>query len=273
MSSQSGATKVVILARGLGTRMKKADPKASIDSSQSAAADAGVKGMIPVGRPFLDFLLSALADAGFRQVCLVIGPEHTHVRDHYGSRNRPQRIDLAFAIQQEPLGTADAVLAAESFADGEAFAVTNSDNYYPIAALEQLRLAPAPAIVAFDRDTLISSGNVEPERAGRFGALDIDEEGRLLRILARPDAAMTARGGQVYASMNCWLFTSEIFDACRAVPMSARGERELPQAVQIAIDRGAHFHAVRVAAPVLDLSSRADIAGVASRLSGVKVAL
>jgi len=55
--------KAVILARGLGTRMRKADSAARLDPTQAAAADTGIKAMIPVGRPFLDYVLSALADA------------------------------------------------------------------------------------------------------------------------------------------------------------------------------------------------------------------
>src|SRR2546422_8404795 len=62
----SPATKAVILARGLGTRMRRSDPTAVLDARQAAVAETGVKAMIPVGRPFLDYSLSALADAGYR---------------------------------------------------------------------------------------------------------------------------------------------------------------------------------------------------------------
>ncbi|MGI8619426.1 MAG: nucleotidyltransferase family protein, partial [Gemmatimonadaceae bacterium] len=54
-------TKAVVLARGLGTRMRAADSTADLDADASAIADSGVKAMIPVGRPFLDYVLSALA--------------------------------------------------------------------------------------------------------------------------------------------------------------------------------------------------------------------
>ena len=50
-------TKAVILARGLGSRMRKADDDAPLDAAQAAAADSGVKGMIPIGRPFMDFVV------------------------------------------------------------------------------------------------------------------------------------------------------------------------------------------------------------------------
>ena len=68
--------KAVILARGLGTRMRQADAGAALDSGQAQVADRGIKAMIPVGRPFLDFVLSGLADAGFEEIGLVIGAEH-----------------------------------------------------------------------------------------------------------------------------------------------------------------------------------------------------
>src|SRR5687768_14118405 len=99
-----GATmKAVVLARGLGTRMRKADANASIDERQAAVADQGIKAMIPIGRPFLDFVLSALADAGITDVCLVIGPEHGAVREHYERRGVLDRVHVSFAIQRRPL--------------------------------------------------------------------------------------------------------------------------------------------------------------------------
>ena len=57
----TATTKAVILARGVGSRMRRLDPTITIDTDQAASADAGIKGMIPFGRPFLDFVISALA--------------------------------------------------------------------------------------------------------------------------------------------------------------------------------------------------------------------
>ena len=259
----------VILARGLGTRMRKADNGAILASGQAAAADAGIKAMIPIKRPFLDYVMSELADAGFTRVCLVIGPEHDAVRQYY-SAVETSRVDIEIAIQEKPLGTADAVLAAEEFAGDEPFGVFNSDNYYPVTALRALRATEAPAMIAFSRRGLINGGNFPVERVERFGALDIDEEGFLRRIVRET----TAEDEVIYASMNCWLFTKEIFEACRRVPVSPRGELELPKAVELAIrQQGMCLRAVKVDEPVLDMSSRGDIASVAARLENVEVKL
>ena len=70
--------------------------------------------------------------------------------------------------------------------------------------------------------------------------------------------------------MNCWRFDARIFDACRDVPRSARGEFELPEAVGLAARRGVRFKALSAVGPVLDLSRRADTADVERRLAGVR---
>src|ERR1035438_10009377 len=92
MSVSRSISKCVILARGLGTRMKSGEAGTSLNTEQSSMASSGPKAMIPVGRPFLDYVLSALANAGFRQACLVIGPEHNLVREYYTSA-RTNRIE------------------------------------------------------------------------------------------------------------------------------------------------------------------------------------
>jgi len=53
----------VILARGLGTRMRRTDAASALAEEQARVADTGLKAMIPIGRPFLDYVLSGPADA------------------------------------------------------------------------------------------------------------------------------------------------------------------------------------------------------------------
>lgn len=259
----------MVLARGLGTRMRASDGVATLDPEQERVADAGLKAMIPVGRPFLDYVLSALVDAGFREVCLVIGPEHSAVRDRYGRGGTRARV--SFAIQEAPLGTANALLAAELFTGGESFVVLNSDNYYPVAVLAELKELGEPGLPAFGRAALLSDGAIAPERIAGYALLDIAPNGDLRRIVEKPDAeTLAAFGDNAYVSMNCWHFTAEIFRACRTVAPSARGELELPLAVQHAIDAyGARFRTFPVHTGVLDLSRRGDVAGVTERLRGI----
>lgn len=266
--------KAIILARGLGKRMRSSDSSAHLDAEQRRAADAGTKAMIPIGRPFLDFVLSALADAGLSQVCLVVGPEHRQIRDYYGSI-APKRIEISFAIQDHPIGTANALLAANAFIADESFLVLNSDNYYPLEVFRTLRSLGEPGLPAFEQSSLVRKGNISSERIRSYALLQIDKQGYLQRILEKPgEIPASTETGPALISMNCWRFAPEILHACREVPRSARGEFELPEAVQFGIDSlGLRFKAIPFRAGVLDLSYRGDIAEIARRLAGVHVEL
>jgi glucose-1-phosphate thymidylyltransferase len=261
--------RAVILARGLGKRMRVDDASAQLPPDQATAADAGIKAMIPVGRPFLDYVLSALADAGIRSICLVVGPEHTSVRDYYRSLD-PRRIHIAFAIQTKALGTANALLAARSFVGREPFLVLNSDNYYPVEVFRRLCELGEPGLAAFERESLIRDGNIPRERIRDYALLRIDRAGYLEGIVEKPALVPDARR-EVFVSMNCWRFDDAIFHACEQVPQSARGEFELPQAVQLGITSfGLRFKAVPFGTGVLDLSYRADIPAIAQRLANTR---
>jgi glucose-1-phosphate thymidylyltransferase len=79
-----------------------------------------------------------------------------------------------------------------------------------------------------------------------------------------------AAGEQALVSMNVWRFDHRIFPACHDVPMSARGEFELPEAVGLAITTGMPFRAVRAQGAVLDLSRQVDVPLVSARLAGLE---
>jgi len=261
-------TKAVIMARGLGTRMRRPDASAALNSEQSAAAGTGIKAMIPIGRPFLDYVLSGLADAGFSDVCLVIGPEHHVIRDYYAIQSPPNRVRIHFAVQQQPLGTADAVFAAREFAGNELFLAINSDNYYPVEVLRAMRELGSAGVALFERDRLVADSNIPEDRVLKFALAKIGKDGCLDRVLEKPsEEAVRALDKPIYVSMNCWVFSPVVFRACQAIQPSARGELELTDAVQCAIDQlGERLRALTFQSPVLDMSSRSDIAAIAAKL-------
>jgi dTDP-glucose pyrophosphorylase len=267
--------KAAILARGLGTRMRRADDSAALQSDQARIADTGMKAMIPIGRPFLDYVLSTLADAGITDVCLVIGPEHHQIREYYGRTVAPERVRVHFAVQAEPRGTADAVLAAESFAGGAHVLVLNSDNYYPAECCRALASLGSAALAGYDREALTRLGNIPEERIRKYALLDVSADGFLIDIVEKPDEATFQRMGEhALVSMNLWAFPPAIFEACRQVKPSARGELELQDAVRYSIrELGTRYRVLPFATGVLDLSSRGDIASVAEALRNVGVRL
>jgi glucose-1-phosphate thymidylyltransferase len=247
--------------------MRQPDAAARLDEGQAAAADAGLKAMIPIrGRPFLDHVLSSLGEAGIAEVCLVVPPGRGPIQRAY-ERPAVSPMRISFAVQDRPLGTAEALLAAEEFAGGEDFLALNCDNLYPASALQSLQELDGPGLPVFERERLLATSNFPPERVARYAVLEVSD-GLLRRIVEKPgQKALAARSGEVLLSMNLWRFSPRIFEACRRVPLSSRGERELPQAVQWAIDHlGERFRAVPCAERVLDLTARSDVATLEAML-------
>jgi glucose-1-phosphate thymidylyltransferase len=261
-------TTAVVLAAGLGSRMRREAADTLLDPAQAAAAARGLKGMIPDsrGRPFLDHVLSSLADGGITDVCVVVGESHAAIREHC-ARQPARRLRIGFATQETPRGTADALLVAETWVAGRDFLVLNADNLYPAAAIRALVELGAPGLVAFAREALIRESNIDPGRIAAFAVLDVREDDTLAAIVEKPtDAQLRSAGASDWISMNIWRFDTEIFAACRDVRPSPRGELELPLAVALAVDRGTTMRVVRMATGVLDLSSRADVMAIARAL-------
>lgn len=274
MSTENARVRTaLVMARGLGTRMRAAADEAQLDSAQSKMADSGMKGMINIGRPFLDYVVSAAADAGVARVVLVIGPEHEQIREYY-STVPTERVTFEFAIQAEPIGTGDAVACAKEVIGDEAFFVLNSDNYYPTSALADLQLVEGMGLIGFEAAPLTEKGNIPAERVRSFALIETTADGaHLASIVEKPDEETFARLAGAPVSMNCYCFTPAIFPYLEALTPSPRGEYELTDAVRAAAAAGERIAVLTSSEPVLDLSTRKDIASVQTILSGSEVVL
>jgi dTDP-glucose pyrophosphorylase len=245
-----------------------------LGSAQREMAARGLKPLIPFGgAPFIAYILTALADAGYCDVCVVLPPgDDDPVRAWIDSAHT-HRLRLHVAVQDEPLGTAHALLAAEAFTAGGDIALINADNDYPVAALTALRSLTGPGLIGFTRTGLLR-GNITAERLQGFALVDVDDAGFLRSIIEKPSGRqIRMRGDAALFSMTCWRFDAGIFEACRAAGPSVRGEIELPDAVRGSIASGTRYEVLIADAPVLDLSRREDVDAVAQSLLGRDVAI
>ena len=261
-------TTAVVLARGLGSRMRAAG-QGGLSAEQAAAAASGHKALMPLGEHrLIDYSLSALADAGIRRAVLVVAPEHEEFARHLAEL-APSRLEVAFAVQAEPRGTADAVASAREAVGDAPFIMVNGDNLYPGAGIARLLQAEGDALLGFERAALVEGSNIPADRIAAFALIE-QTEGRLDRIVEKPDAeTLAAAGEDALVSMNCFAFTPAIFAACARIEPSPRGELEIVDAVR-------ELESVQVipfAGGVLDLSRRDDIDEVQRRLAGVEVSL
>jgi len=108
---------VIILAAGLGTRMKSS----TIKILHRAA-----------GRPIIDYVLDLAAELSARPPVMVIGHQRERVQETVGERAR-------FALQEEQLGTGHAVLQAAPHVDGAGKRVLILSGDVPLTRLETLQ--------------------------------------------------------------------------------------------------------------------------------------
>ena len=113
--------KAVVLAGGLGTRLRDAVPDLP-------------KPMAPVaGRPFLAYVLDALVRGGFADITLSVGYRWEAIHEYFGKRYR--EASLTYAVESEPLGTGGAVahaFAETGMAPRDVALVLNGDTFLDI---------------------------------------------------------------------------------------------------------------------------------------------
>lgn len=272
--------KAVVMAAGRGSRMRASqasDPP--LDERQAHWADLGMKTLIPFhGHPFLAHVMSALADGGVREVCVVVGPGDDPVQAYLQrARAEPgfRRLRVHVAVQEYPTGSAHAVLVARYFAGDDAVLVVNGDNLYPADVVEEVCRLEGDGLAGFRARALVEQSGIEASRIASFALISVDERGCLERIVEKPDAREAAGfGPDPMVSMTCWRLTPATLDACRRVQPSARREYELPDAVRLRVgEDGACVRVVPVEAGVVDLTRRSDIPRVEALLEGREVHL
>ena len=145
-------------------------------------------------------MLSALADAGYAQACLVIGPEHGVVRAHYeraGRRAGSRSPSRSRRSRSEPPTLCSRRRPGRS---GEPFLVVNSDNYYPLSALEGLRGLAGPGAALFERETLVAESGLDADRVRAYALCRVGPDGYLAGIVEKPDAAALAQRARARSS-------------------------------------------------------------------------
>jgi bifunctional UDP-N-acetylglucosamine pyrophosphorylase/glucosamine-1-phosphate N-acetyltransferase len=149
----------VVMAAGIGTRMKSATPKHLHRL---------------LGRRMVDWVVDAARGAGVERVVVVASPETSDLLE-----------GVEVAVQEEPLGTGDAVRSAHVALDGFVGHVLVLNGDVPALRPETIR-----ALVDTHRTTRAAATvlSFEPADAGAYGRIVRDGDGRLARIVEAADA-------------------------------------------------------------------------------------
>ncbi len=277
--------KILILAGGVASRMKKDAENINVDKQLIEQADTLTKGMISVGKAgksLMDYQLFNSHLAGFKEILMLLHPEDAFTQEYYEQQMKNDAtwgLNIQFSRQHispyrvKPAGTADAVLQAlnqhKNWQTGKII-IMNSDNLYSSRALELLWNAPSDnALISYDRDSL----EFPEERIKAFAVIRSDKQGYLQEIIEKPDDEiidqLLQQSGRIGVSMNAFVILAEqlIPYLEQASFHPVRNEKELPATISMMVaDFPNSFYVIPLAENVPDLTSKNDLAIVQNYL-------
>ncbi len=183
--------KALILSAGYGTRLHP-------------LTQYRPKAMLPLlGKPMLHHVIDTVREAGLTEIVLVVGHQREQIENYFGD-GKHMGVNISYALQAEPKGEYDAVLAAEKqLADGDRFLMTDCDT---ITTTERFK-ETVQAAKTYD----IALSLVEVPNPSQFGVVALEEE-QITTIVEKP-ALGTEPSNLAVAGV--YVFTQAIFDAIR----------------------------------------------------------
>jgi len=196
--------KGVVLAGGLGSRLY---PLTKITN----------KHLLPVfDKPMIYYPIQCLVNAGITEIMVVTGGNYA---GHFlqllrnGSDFGLKR--LGYAYQEGEGGIADALKLAEEFADGDSICVVLGDNI-----IEGNIKKAADDFAAQKTGAKIMLKEVhDPER---FGVASIEGDGKVTKIVEKPKDPESN-----LAVIGIYMYDADVFNICRELKPSDRGELEI----------------------------------------------
>ncbi len=185
-------------------------------------------------RPMIQFPVLALRDAGIREILIVTDPRHAAAFSAVLGDGGSLGIDrMELAWQPTAAGIADALRFAEPFAAGDRVCVILGDNLFEKSL--------APHARAFERQSsgarFLLKEVPDPER---FGAARFDGDPpsggvhpRLIEIVEKPEIPPSR-----FAVTGAYFYDADVFDICRELRPSSRGELEITDLNNAYIARG-----------------------------------
>ncbi|HMI28135.1 MAG TPA: bifunctional UDP-N-acetylglucosamine diphosphorylase/glucosamine-1-phosphate N-acetyltransferase GlmU [Gaiellaceae bacterium] len=229
----------VVMAAGLGTRMKSATPKH----------------LHPLlGRRLLDWVVEAVRPLGPDPLVVVVAPDAVDAVE-----------GMDVAVQEKPLGTGDSLRAArERVGNAQQLLVVSGDHPRLSSGLlqqlvdEHRRSGVSATVLSF-----------EPADPRAYGRILRDGEGRLRQIVEHADADETQLAIRELNSSIYVFETDKLWPALERIePVNAQGELYLTDAVRLLVEGGEEVAVFKApdAEEVEGVNTRAELADAAAFL-------
>ena len=206
--------KGIVLAGGSGSRLYPLTRSVS-------------KQLLPVyDKPMVYYPIATLMLAGIREILLICMGNQLELFKNLLGDGSNWGIEIAYAVQDEPNGIAEAFIIGADFIGDSAVALNLGDNIFYGHGLEQdLQSA------ASNTDATVFTYHVrDPER---YGVVGFDDKGDPSSITEKPKNPESN-----YAVTGLYMYSNDVVDMAKAIKPSARGELEITDINQQYLEQG-----------------------------------
>jgi dTDP-glucose pyrophosphorylase len=208
-------------------------------------------------RPVIEYNLDRAVETGADEIIIVVGHCAEEIINRYGISY--QGIRIRYVIQWEQRGLVHAIESCRHALAGENFALLLGD--------EVLVHSRMPAMLeAFVRDQPFALCGVlhQPDhrKIGKTYTVLAGEDGRIFRLIEKPKTITT----DIQGTGHC-IFTNGILTYIDRTPIHPeRGERELPDLIQCAVDDGKVVRYFNICDKYTNINEKEDLAEAATLL-------
>jgi dTDP-glucose pyrophosphorylase len=229
--------KALILAGGRGSRLNEFTKDKN-------------KSMITLfEKPLIEYNLEHAFEAKVSEIVIVVGYKKEEIMKCVGKEYR--EIPVKYAIQKKQMGLVNAIECSKEKIGNSDFILMLGDEIVVNANIKEI-------IHKFKKENLFAVCGITLERdkesISKTYNLMCNSDGRIFRLIEKPRFPINNMKG----TGHC-VFKNEIFDYIKRTPINAnRGEKELVDMIQCAIDEGKKVYAKKITNNYVNVNTLED---------------
>jgi glucose-1-phosphate thymidylyltransferase len=201
---EENAMKGVILAGGHGARLM---PLTKVTN----------KHLLPVGKkPMILHPLDKMVEAGITEIMIITGPDHCGAFMMLLGSGSEYGCELAYRVQDEAGGIAQALGLCENFVNYDKFCVILGDNVFSDSLEPFAKEYESSSL----RNAMVMAKQVDD--ASRYGVIEFDDDKKAIAIEEKPENPKSD-----WAQTGIYFYPPDVFSVVKTLKPSHRGELEI----------------------------------------------